>query len=225
MIVLAIRWRWMLTNHMGGIGVRGRAAIQSIAWREFKVPNFWFFQSRVQVLETLQRPMWRDGQALHSRTLLRQRVQDICWSQCDVTRTQYWRTWSSCEQKPLTYWIQLSFVRVSKSQIFYPTTSLPCTGTLIDLCVPYCDVETWPFLSQSRLLRGCGECCGRENMFEYSVNFGARACRFVIDLLQRPVASAHFWKTNGWTSIEAMIIIFYQLNLCEGLEKECFTQL
>eukprot|EP00581_Thalassiosira_minuscula_P007096 CAMPEP_0183702892 /NCGR_PEP_ID=MMETSP0737-20130205/840_1 /TAXON_ID=385413 /ORGANISM="Thalassiosira miniscula, Strain CCMP1093" /LENGTH=937 /DNA_ID=CAMNT_0025929575 /DNA_START=60 /DNA_END=2873 /DNA_ORIENTATION=- len=55
--------------------------------------------------------------------------------------------------------------------------------------------------------------------------FGARACEFVLNLLQCPGVEDHINDVGGWAAVEAMASTFYNLNLHDGSESEHFVQL
>ena len=55
--------------------------------------------------------------------------------------------------------------------------------------------------------------------------FGARACKFVLSLLNFPGVEEHIDEEGGWKTIESITSTFYQLNLHEGSENCHFVQL
>ncbi|KAL7536842.1 hypothetical protein ACHAXR_007433 [Thalassiosira sp. AJA248-18] len=55
--------------------------------------------------------------------------------------------------------------------------------------------------------------------------FGARACKFVLELLSCPGVEDHINNAGGWGCVEAIASTFYKLNLHEGSENEHFVQL
>ncbi|KAL9183075.1 hypothetical protein ACHAXT_004862 [Thalassiosira profunda] len=55
--------------------------------------------------------------------------------------------------------------------------------------------------------------------------FGARACKFVLDLLSVPGVERHIDAAGGWGTVEAFCSTFYNLKLYEGSENEHFVQL
>jgi len=55
--------------------------------------------------------------------------------------------------------------------------------------------------------------------------FGARACKFFLNLLQSPGVEEHINAQGGWAPVEAITSTFYHLNLHEGSENEHFVQL
>ncbi len=55
--------------------------------------------------------------------------------------------------------------------------------------------------------------------------FGARACSFVVDLLNCPGVKEHIDATGGWAPVEAMARTLNELHLYEGSENEHFVHL
>jgi len=55
--------------------------------------------------------------------------------------------------------------------------------------------------------------------------YGARACKFVLDLLNCSAVREHVDASVGWTPVEAMASTFYKLNLHEGSDNGHFVQL
>jgi hypothetical protein len=55
--------------------------------------------------------------------------------------------------------------------------------------------------------------------------FCARACKFVLDLLNCSAVREHVDASVGWTPVEAMASTFYKLNLHEGSDNGHFVQL
>jgi hypothetical protein len=55
--------------------------------------------------------------------------------------------------------------------------------------------------------------------------FGARACSFVVDLLNCPGVKEHIDSAGGWSTVEAMASTLNELHLFEGSENEHFVQL
>jgi len=54
---------------------------------------------------------------------------------------------------------------------------------------------------------------------------GARACKFVLELLSNEIVEQHVSAVGGWGAVEAISSTFYKLNLYEGSENEHFVQL
>ena len=55
--------------------------------------------------------------------------------------------------------------------------------------------------------------------------FGARACSFMVDLLNCPGVKEHIDDAGGWSTVEAMASTLYELNLYQGSVNEHFVQL
>ena len=55
--------------------------------------------------------------------------------------------------------------------------------------------------------------------------FGARACKFVLDLLNCSAVREHVDASVSWTPVEAMASTFYKLKLHEGSDNRHFVQL
>jgi hypothetical protein len=55
--------------------------------------------------------------------------------------------------------------------------------------------------------------------------FGARACKFLLELLTNLVISEHITANGGWRSVEAMASTFYKLNLHIGSDNGHFVHL
>ena len=55
--------------------------------------------------------------------------------------------------------------------------------------------------------------------------FCARACSFVVDLLNCPGVKEHINATGGWAPVEAMARTLNELHLYEGSENEHFVHL
>jgi len=55
--------------------------------------------------------------------------------------------------------------------------------------------------------------------------FGARACKFVLDLLKCPGVEEHIDSAGGWASVETIASTFYNLDLHEGSENQHFVHL
>ena len=55
--------------------------------------------------------------------------------------------------------------------------------------------------------------------------FGARACKFILSLLNFPGVEEHIDEEGGWKTIESITSTFYRLNLHEGSENCHFVQL
>ena len=54
---------------------------------------------------------------------------------------------------------------------------------------------------------------------------GARACKFLLELLTNTAISEHITTNRGWGSVEAMASTFYKLNLHEGSDNGHFVHL
>ena len=54
---------------------------------------------------------------------------------------------------------------------------------------------------------------------------GARACKFLLELLTNTAISEHVTTNRGWGSVEAMASTFYKLNLHEGSDNGHFVHL
>ncbi len=55
--------------------------------------------------------------------------------------------------------------------------------------------------------------------------FGARACSFMVDLLNCPGVKEHIDDAGGWSTVETMASTLYELNLYQGSVNEHFVQL